>query len=160
MISLKLFMLSRISPNATINGTVKGELNNAKLVNIKPCGNYIGSIKAKVLHVAGSFVGSIDVDTLVVHSTGRIYYDMAKARKVYIYHDGLYIDKDRDTELNSDSDELIKQSIFQTNDKINTLSIKGKEEIISETVQVVSEYRGKEYKVDNKNNMPKFVNSF
>ncbi|MGI6424980.1 MAG: bactofilin family protein [Tepidanaerobacteraceae bacterium] len=58
-----------------ISGIFNGDINNGNTVYVAPAGSFHGYIKAKDLIISGIVQGSIEVNNLIIHSSGQLYYD-------------------------------------------------------------------------------------
>jgi cytoskeletal protein CcmA (bactofilin family) len=116
---LSLSLQSKLSHGILINGTIKGRINTKKSVVINDCGSCFGSVKAKALHVSGLMFGNIEVDSLVIHCTGKVYCKNAKVKKVFIYNGGIYSINDEYSEADNNTGNLIQLPVMAETEKAN-----------------------------------------
>lgn len=58
-----------------ISGVVNGRIHKGNSVVISPSGRFYGEVEARNLEIAGMVQGDVEAETLVVHSSGQLYYD-------------------------------------------------------------------------------------
>ena len=109
-----LSLQSKLSQIVFIDGTFKGNIDTAKQVVIKNNGNFLGNVKAKVLHVSGIVFGDIDVDFLIIYNTGKVYSNNIKSNKVFVYNHGMCLNRNGNPDFGSSFCNLIENLIGET----------------------------------------------
>lgn len=76
-----------------INGTLTGEIHNASEVLIASSGRFCGRIQARKAEIAGLVEGDVEADSLVIHASGRLYYDKLRCQHLFVKDGGTMVDR-------------------------------------------------------------------
>ncbi|HHV62870.1 MAG TPA: polymer-forming cytoskeletal protein [Firmicutes bacterium] len=76
-----------------IDGIVNGMIRKGNSVLINPSGRFCGRIEAKNLELAGVVQGDVEAETLVIHSSGQLYYDRLNCKYLSVKDGGVLINR-------------------------------------------------------------------
>lgn len=76
-----------------INGVVNGMICKGNGVIINPSGRFCGKIEARILEIAGVVHGDVEVDTLVIHSSGQLYYGKLSCKHLSAKDGSILVDR-------------------------------------------------------------------
>ena len=72
-----------------ISGIFTGNICNGTNVYVAPAGSIHGRIKAKDIVIAGIVQGCIEVENLIIHSSGQLFYDELSYKELIIEEGGI-----------------------------------------------------------------------
>lgn len=76
-----------------INGVLIGAICQGNEVFITPSGRFYGKIEAKNVEIAGVVKGDVEAESLVIHSSGQLYYGKLKCQHVSVKDGGTMVNK-------------------------------------------------------------------
>jgi|GEM_PF-2335333 len=85
---MKNMLMKYLRPSVKINGEVNGHICGNGLVVINRNATFFGTIKTRVLKTAGTIIGDVSSDKLIVKRTGKFYYRNVKYQSISLHSGG------------------------------------------------------------------------
>ncbi|WP_227764356.1 bactofilin family protein [Zhaonella formicivorans] len=76
-----------------INGVLKGTIHKGREVIIAPSGRFFGNIQARSVEIAGLVHGDVEAESLVIYSSGQLYYGKLKCQRLSVKDGGTMVDE-------------------------------------------------------------------
>lgn len=76
-----------------INGVLKGTIHKGREVIITSSGRFFGNIEARSVEIAGLVHGDVEAESLVIYSSGQLYYGKLKCQHMSVKDGGTMVNE-------------------------------------------------------------------